>query len=131
MIDTPRDRKRARRTSAVREGAYHVVARSDGWAVQLSGSDHVAGTYGTQADAVAAAREAVRSKGGEIRIQGPDGRWREIFVVGRDQMASISSIEGLYLSAEMKRDFRDFDRRGLSDDERRKILASKYGKARA
>jgi hypothetical protein len=43
-------------------------------------------------------------------------------------MARISSVEGVYLTDEMKRDFDEFDRRQLSPDARRRAIAGKYGK---
>jgi hypothetical protein len=45
-------------------------------------------------------------------------------------MAKISSIEGVHLTDEMNRDFREFDRRGLSAEERRDAITRKYGKRR-
>lgn len=41
-------------------------------------------------------------------------------------MAKISAIEGLRLSDEISKDFREFDRHDLSDDERRRLLVRKY-----
>jgi hypothetical protein len=43
-------------------------------------------------------------------------------------MERISSVEGVYLTDEMKRDFDEFDRRRLSPEDRRRALAGKYGK---
>jgi hypothetical protein len=53
------------------------------------------------------------------------------FILGREQFEKISAVEGLHLTREMKRDFREFDRENLSGDERRKRLLAKYGKGRA
>ena len=50
--------------------------------------------------------------------------------IGREGFAKISAVEGIYLTAEMERDFREFDRKGLSAEKRRKAIAQKYGKAR-
>lgn len=109
----------------------HVVPQSDGWAVKRAGEAHAMGLYRTQAGAIKAARETLRVTGGELRIQGRDGRSRESFTLGRDPMASISAVEGVHLTADMKRDFRDFDRRRLSAGKRRRAIASKYGKGSA
>ncbi len=109
----------------------YVVPSDGGWTVSRSGGEHTSSTHATQADAIKAANSAVRVKGGEILVQGVDGRWRNRFVIGRDQMSTISGVEGLHLSSEMKKDFNDFDRRGLSDSDRRKAIAAKYGKKRA
>ena len=42
--------------------------------------------------------------------------------------AAISAVEGLSLSTEMLRDFREFDRKGLSAGKRRKTIVAKYGR---
>jgi len=52
------------------------------------------------------------------------------FVIGRDRFAKISAVEGLRITAAMETDFRDFDLRGLSAEERRTIIANRYGKRR-
>lgn len=56
------------------------------------------------------------------------GLGRVGFILGRDNFEKISAVEGIHLSDEMKRAFRDFDREGISGDERRRALISKYGK---
>ena len=53
------------------------------------------------------------------------------FKVGRRAFEKISAVEGIHLSAEMVRDFDEFDRKGLSADARRKAIARKYGAARS
>jgi hypothetical protein len=50
------------------------------------------------------------------------------FKIGRESFAAISAIEGLHLTAEMERAFREFDRKGLSADERRRLIVAKYCK---
>lgn len=50
------------------------------------------------------------------------------FVVGGKASTKISKVEGMTLSKEMRTTFRDFDRKGLSTDARRKALTDKYGK---
>jgi hypothetical protein len=50
------------------------------------------------------------------------------FKIGRESFAAISAIEGLHLTAEMERAFREFDRKGLSADERRQAIIAKYCK---
>ncbi len=69
----------------------------------------------------------VGAKGGEVRVQGRDGRWRESFTVGRDPFEKISAVEGIQISGEMKRDLRAFDRKTLSADEQRRVVLAKYG----
>ena len=53
------------------------------------------------------------------------------FTIGLTDFAKISAVEGLHLSAEMKRMFREFDRQGLSAEERRRRIVAKYGKPTA
>jgi hypothetical protein len=50
------------------------------------------------------------------------------FTIGRSGFAAISAVEGIRLSAEMQRDLRILDRDGVSSDERRRVIVSKYGK---
>ncbi len=52
------------------------------------------------------------------------------FKIGRRAFEKISAVEGIHLSAEMLKDFGDFDRKGLSAEARRKVIARKYGKVR-
>lgn len=98
-----------------------------GWIVTKAGSNRPSGTYGTQAEAARAAQDMVRIKDGTVRIQGPDGRLRESFTIGRDAFAKISAVEGLRLSREMKQDLMDFDHQGLSNRERGQAIVKKYG----
>jgi hypothetical protein len=55
-------------------------------------------------------------------------RAAEGFTIGHAAFAKISEIEGLYFTAEMKKDLRELDRKGLTPDARRKFLMAKYGK---
>ena len=52
------------------------------------------------------------------------------YTIGRAGFANISAVEGIRLTPEMAADFREFERNGLSPEERRKAIAGKYGKAR-
>jgi len=107
---------------------WSVVKATTGWVVREGGSAGAAAVYRTRAEAEKAARETVRITGGEVRVRGADGRWRDSFTLGRNNFAKISAVEGISLSREMKRDLREFDRKGLSDDERRGEIVRKYGK---
>jgi hypothetical protein len=60
----------------------------------------------------------------------PPGK-RVAFTLGREGFDRVSLVEGISLSREMRRDFRDFDRRGLSDEERRDLIRKKYVRARS
>ena len=52
------------------------------------------------------------------------------YVIGRSGFAKISAVEGIRLTETMNADFREFERQGLSAEERRKVISRKYGKAR-
>ncbi len=55
------------------------VVRNDGkWEVKKAGATRASSTHGTQAEAIDAARGIVRNAGGgEVRIQGRNGRFRD------------------------------------------------------
>jgi hypothetical protein len=52
------------------------------------------------------------------------------YVLGRACFAKISAVEGIRITSAMDADFREFDRKGLSAEERRKAIGRKYGKVR-
>jgi hypothetical protein len=52
------------------------------------------------------------------------------YFLGRARFAKISAIEGIRLTAAMEADFREFERKGLSAEDRRRIIGKKYGAAR-
>lgn len=55
-----------------------VTRHPDGWAVRSRGSDRASSVHQTQRDAERQAKETVRNLGGgEVRIQGRDGKWRD------------------------------------------------------
>ena len=65
--------------------------------------------------------------------KGPDKsqkRAAKSYTIGRRGFAKISEVEGVRLSASMGEDFREFDRRGYSPEERRKAITRKYGNVR-
>jgi hypothetical protein len=49
-------------------------------------------------------------------------------IIGRERFAKISAVEGIELTATMKRRAADFDRRGLSGEERRRAIVRAYRK---
>ena len=56
----------------------YVVKRGDDWAVKKGGAERASGIFGTQREAERYAKEIVGNLGGgEVRIQGEDGRWRD------------------------------------------------------
>ena len=55
-----------------------VVKHPDGWAVKKANADRASAVTGTQAEAERRAKEIVGNRGGgEARIQGRDGKWRD------------------------------------------------------
>ena len=52
------------------------------------------------------------------------------YVLGRSRFAKISAIEGIHMTAAMEADFREFERKGLSAEGRRRVIGRKYGKVR-
>ncbi|MCB9959707.1 MAG: DUF2188 domain-containing protein [Rhodospirillaceae bacterium] len=56
----------------------YVVKHGSDWAVKKGGVERPQSVHGTQAEAERTAKETVRGLGGgEVRIQGRDGRWRD------------------------------------------------------
>ena len=107
-------------------GSVHVVPSNGGWIVRPVGAAAVQ-TFATQSAAVRAAQDAVRIKGGWVKVQMPSGRSKTTFTLGREAGARISAVEGVCLTPAMQADFKDFDRQGLEPAERRARLAKKYG----
>ena len=55
-----------------------VVKRGGDWAVVKPGAERASGIFSTQKEAESRAKEIVGNLGGgEVRIQGRDGRWRD------------------------------------------------------
>lgn len=107
-----------------------VVPKSVGWVIDGSDSGTAPRGYKTQREAVAAARKLIKAKdGGEIVVHGRDGRIRGVdtYALGGDSFDKINAVEGIFLSEEMKRDFRALDRKRLSPEKRRQWLVAKYG----
>lgn len=56
----------------------YVVKHPDGWAVKKPNAERASGIFDKQGDAERAAKQTVRNEGGgEVRIQGRDGKWRD------------------------------------------------------
>lgn len=67
----------------------YVVKHEEGWAVKKSGADRVSSIHDTQREAELAAKNTVANLGGgEVRIQGRNGQWRDSDTVppGNDPM---------------------------------------------
>lgn len=66
-----------------------VTKHPNGWAVKATGAQRASSVHSTQRAAEQAAKQTVRNLGGgEVRIQGRDGRWRDSDTVapGNDPM---------------------------------------------
>lgn len=50
------------------------------------------------------------------------------YTIGRSAFAKISAVEGIYLTKEMREDFRVFEQKGLSHEDRRKMISQKYAR---
>lgn len=61
---------------------------------------------------------------GKIRKSGKGLSKR--FTLGRQAFAKISEIEGIGMSPAMEAMFQEFDRKGLSPEERRRAIARKF-----
>jgi hypothetical protein len=56
----------------------YVTRHEDGWAVRKPGADRISTQHDTQSEAESRAKEIVGNLGGgEVRIQGRDGKWRD------------------------------------------------------
>ena len=62
------------------DGDRYVVKRDDGWAVKKENAERASGVFRTQEEAIDRAREIVNRSSrsdGQVRVQGPDGRFRD------------------------------------------------------
>lgn len=60
------------------ENDRYVVKNGDGWAVKKGGAQRASSNHETQRAAEQAAKKTVSNLGGgEVRIQGRDGKWRD------------------------------------------------------
>ena len=62
----------------MRKNDRYVVKHEEGWAVKRPGADRASSVHDTQREAERQAKEIVGNLGGgEVRIQGRDGQWRD------------------------------------------------------
>ncbi len=111
-----------------RQARVHVVPLDGGWQVKHEGACRVVGVYSSQTEATEAAKSTLRRSGGELMVQGRDGRIRESMTLGRDSMAKIAAVEGIRLSSQSMRTLRELDREGATSEERRRSIARQFGK---
>ena len=62
----------------------HVVPHNGEWAVRPQGSAKVTGVFGTQAEAIAAARPTAKNQHTEMVIHRPNGQIRDSESYGND-----------------------------------------------
>jgi len=62
----------------------HVVPNGSKWSVRRAGASKASGTYATQAEAIAKARDVAQKQRTELFIHGRDGRIRERNSYGTD-----------------------------------------------
>lgn len=117
-----------KRPSAKSPNRLYVYPGDGGWRVRRGDSDRVSGVYRTQEEATKAATAALRRSGGELQVQSRNGQVRDSITLGRDPMAKIAAVEGIHLSKAMKQTLNDLDRKGASGEERRRAIASQFGK---
>lgn len=122
MSDTPRKPAKTRSQPARAAGSGRFVVHGNGGGWEVRGERGQSRVYETQSEAVKAARSLVQSKGGELRIQGPNGRIRQAYTIGRDPFLKISAVEGIIPTKAAQHRTKDFDQRGLSPDERREAI---------
>jgi hypothetical protein len=111
-----------------------IVPSASGWAIRRVGSTGPCHIFGTKREAENAAREMIRaSRGGEIVVRGRDGRIQGVdtYVFDRESFETISAVEGIHLTKEMRNDLLELDRQGLSPEARRRWLLTKYGRSPA
>lgn len=63
---------------------YHVVRRSDSWAVVGAGNSRASSVHETQAQAIASAKPLAQQAKGELRIHDSGNRIRESWSYGND-----------------------------------------------
>jgi hypothetical protein len=71
-------------------------------------------------------RQPTAKKPGALAAKPVNGK-SDAFTIGLADFDKISAVEGLHLSAEMKKMFREFDRKNLSADARRRRIIARYG----
>ena len=83
-------------------------------------------TYPSRAEALQAAKAAVGRRGGELIVHATDGRFQETYTIGREPFGRIGEIEGIFSTRAAKARATEYDRRGLSSDERRGAIIEAY-----
>jgi len=61
-------------------------------------------------------------------LQRPQSKAAKPLILGLAGFIKISAIEGVRLSSESRRMFEEFDRKGLTAEQRRRAIAEKHAK---
>ena len=104
-----------------------VAPVAGGWSLKRNGPTSSVESYPTKAQAVAAAKASLQSKGGALRIHSRNGRIQQGVTLGRVSAAKISAVEGISLDGDVLRELEDFDHQGLSPAERRDRIGRRFG----
>lgn len=97
-----------------------AVAAAYGWPADISEEDALAKLLALNLER-ASVQQAPAG-----RADPPEPKVSDDRVIGRDRFAKISAVEGIQLDDEMKRAFEEFDRQGLSPEERRKAIIRRF-----
>jgi len=108
-----------------------VTPANGGWQVKRDGAVRAMGVFSTQGEATRAAKAQLRTSGGELRVQGSNGRWVESFTLGQKAMTKVSAVEGIRFTPAMKRKMKALGASGLTIEDRRRILKAAPPKARS
>jgi hypothetical protein len=100
-----------------------AVAAAYGWPADISEDDALAKLLELNLSRAGAASPV--SDDGVDEDEDPPGQGKAPRLT-REEFAKISEVEGLRLSEPIKQAFKDFDRRGLSPDERRKAIIDRF-----
>ena len=124
MSQSTKQRISGKRVKAARR-ASRVIRDVSGSTIKGTVPDNAGKAFGARTEAERAAKEIVRTTNGRQSFR---RRGREGFTIGHAAFAKISAVEGLYFTAEMKKDLQELDRKGLSPEARRRFLIARYGK---
>lgn len=108
----------------------HVIPSTGGWQVRKDGASKASSVHSTQAEAVRAAQAKLQKSGGELRVQGRDGKAKQTYTLGGSAMTKLAAVEGIRFTPAMKRKIEAARDPSLSSEDRRRILSSGLGKAR-
>jgi hypothetical protein len=125
MTDTPNKTGNSAPKSS-KPAVRHVVPTEGGWAVTSGGKTRPSRVFSSKAEAVREARESVQAAGGRVLVRGREGRTRETITIGRAPFTKISAVEGIKPTPEARRRAIEFEKKGLSSEERRHAIIKAF-----